>query len=246
MQSYSYCNEYNLVEDNTKEFNWYYQLDKNTKTVSPPKECPFLTNHKIAFVGNNTKKEIFLTFDEGYEKGYTGKILDILKDNNVPAAFFVTRPYIEDNPDLIKRMESEGHLVCNHSSHHPSMAKITDKNKFEEEFKEVEEEYTRVTGKNMPKFFRPPMGKFSDLSLKYTEDLGYTSVFWSFAYKDWLIDNQPSKEEGKKKILEKAHNGEIMLLHAVSSTNTSILDEVLKELKSTGYTFKSLNDLNKE
>jgi len=96
----------------------------------------------------------------------------------------------------------------------------------------------------MPKFFRPPMGKYSDLSLKYTDDLGYTSVFWSFAYKDWLTDNQPSKEDGKKKILEKAHNGEVMLLHAVSDTNLAILGDIIKELKNQGYEFKSLNDFS--
>ena len=140
-------------------------------------------------------------------------------------------------------MDEEGHLVCNHTSHHPSMAKILDKEKFTKEFTEVEEEYSKVTGKEMPKFFRPPMGKYSEQSLAYTEELGYTSVFWSFAYKDWLVDEQPSKEAAKKKILDKVHNGEVALLHAVSDTNTAILDEILKELKSNGYEFKSLNDL---
>lgn len=244
----SYCIETssNIINNNdSKEFNWYYQYNKESGKVSSPKESPFINNHNVIFVGDNTKKEIFLTFDEGYENGNTGKILDILKNNNVPAAFFVTRPYIVDHPDLIQRMDAENHLVCNHSSHHPSMASITDKNKFEAEFKEVEEEYRRITGKDMPKFFRPPMGKYSDLSLKYTDDLEYITVFWSFAYKDWLINNQPSKEEGKNKIINKVHNGEVMLLHAVSDTNTAILDDIIKELKSKGYEFKPLTELKK-
>lgn len=233
-----------MVENSTKEFNWYYQLNKESRIATGPKEAPFIKDHNVAFVGDQSKKEIFLTFDEGYEKGNTGAILDILKANEVPAAFFVTRPYIVDHPDLVIRMENEGHLVCNHTSHHPSMASITDVTKFNNEFKDVEDEYSRVTnGKEMPKFFRPPMGKFSELSLKYTDDLGYMSVFWSFAYKDWIVNEQPSKAEAKKKIIERAHNGEIMLLHAVSDTNTAILDEVLKELKAQGYEFKSLNDI---
>ena len=128
----------NIEQYDSKEFNWYYNLNKDTKEVTPPKETPFLKNHNVYFVGDQTKKQIFLTFDEGYENGNTGKILDVLKENNVPAAFFVTKPYIVDYPDLILRMENEGHLVCNHTSHHPSMASITDQEKFNKEFTDVE------------------------------------------------------------------------------------------------------------
>lgn len=226
-----------------KEYGWYYSYNKEEGIPHAPKETSYIHKHKVLYCGDTSKKEIFLTFDEGYENGNTAKILDILKDNNVPAAFFVTRPYVKDYPDLIKRMDEEGHLVCNHSSHHPSMAKILDKEKFKKEFTEVEEEYTKITGKEMPKFFRPPMGKYSEQSIISTEELGYTTVFWSFAYRDWLIDEQPSKEVAKKKIMDKLHNGEIALLHAVSDTNTAILDELIKELKKDGYEFKSLNDI---
>ena len=224
--------------------NWYYNLNKESKTVTPPKECSsFIDKYNTYYVGDTSKKVIYLTFDEGYENGYTAKILDILKEHKVPAAFFVVKPYITGNPDLIKRMEDEGHIVGNHSWHHPDMAQISDPEKFKQEFEAVESAYKEVTGKDMKKFFRPPMGKFNEESLKRTKDLGYKTIFWSFAYKDWIKDEQPSKEEGKKKILEKAHNGEIMLLHAVSSTNTSILGEVIEQLKSEGYEFKSLDDL---
>ena len=129
----------NIEQYDSKEFNWYYNLNKDTKEVTPPKETPFLKNHNVYFVGDQTKKQIFLTFDEGYENGNTGKILDVLKENNVPAAFFVTKPYIVDYPDLILRMENEGHLVCNHTSHHPSMPSITDQEKFNKEFTDVEQ-----------------------------------------------------------------------------------------------------------
>lgn len=226
----------------TKELNWYFM--KNGDTVSPPKESEsFIDKYDTYYLGDTNSKVIYLTFDEGYENGYTGKILDILKENQVPAAFFVVQPYIKANPELIKRMDDEGHLVCNHSHHHPSMASISDKTKFEKELSDVNDEYKALTGKDMPKFFRPPMGKYSERSLSYTKELGYKSIFWSFAYKDWIPTEQPSHEEAIKKIEGKVHNGEIMLLHAVSKTNTEVLDKVIKDLKDQGYTFKSLNEL---
>lgn len=234
----------NLLFTSCPTLNWYYNFNKENKCITPPKECAnFIDKYDTYYVGDQNKKVIYLTFDEGYENGNTGKILDILKEHKVPAAFFVVKPYITQNADLIKRMENEGHIVGNHSWHHPDMAQITNPEKFKEEFESVEKSYKEITGKDMKKFFRPPMGKFNENSLKMTKDLGYKTIFWSFAYKDWLTDQQPSKEEGKKKILEKAHNGEIMLLHAVSSTNTSILGEVLEQLKSEGYEFKSLDEL---
>lgn len=140
-------------------------------------------------------------------------------------------------------MADEGHLVCNHSNHHPSMATVTDPEKFKAEFTDVEEAYKEIVGSDMPKFFRPPMGKYSVNSLKKTKDLGYKTIFWSFAYKDWIIDNQPSEEEAIKKITNGVHPGCIMLIHAVSKTNTAVLKTVIQQIKADGYEFKSLNEL---
>ena len=170
-------------------------------------------------------KVIYLTFDEGYENGYTQKILDILKEENVPAAFFVVKPYITQNPEIIKRMADEGHLVCNHSNHHPSMATVTDPEKFKKNLQMLKMLIKKLLVADMPKFFRPPMGKYSVNSLKKTKDLGYKTIFWSFAYKDWIIDNQPSEEEAIKKITNGVHPGCIMLIHAVSKTNTDVLKD---------------------
>lgn len=238
-----YITTYSEQNLNTKEIDWYIVPNKNNLPPEPNKEAlPLLQNFNGYYIGNTQKKFLYLTFDEGYENGYTPQILDILKKHNVPAAFFVVRPYIKTNPDLILRMVNEGHLVCNHSSHHPSMAKITDINKFSKEFSEVEDEYRKITNQDMPKFFRPPMGKFSEKSLKMTNDLGYKSIFWSFAYKDFDIKDQPSHEKAQNTILTRIHNGSIILLHAVSKTNTEILDYILSTLKSQGYEFRSLND----
>lgn len=226
------------------ELNWYFVKRENGKTPEPPKEsASFFSDYNAYYVGDTNSKVLYLTFDEGYENGNTPKILDTLKEENVPAAFFVVKPYIKQEPDIIKRMVEEGHLVCNHSSHHPSMASIKDDEKFKLEFSEVEDEFKALTGEDIPKFFRPPMGKYSKNSLKKTQDLGYKTIFWSFAYRDWLTDNQPEEKAAIKKIVDGAHPGSIMLLHAVSDTNAKILKDVIQELKSQGYEFKSLNEL---
>lgn len=232
-----------IISDNT-ELNWYYVHRKNGEVPETPKEsAPFLKECEGYFLGDTSNKVLYLTFDEGYERGNTPAILDTLKKLNIKAAFFVVKPYIDGYPEIVKRMVNEGHLVCNHSSHHPSMASIRDTEKFKKEFTEVEESFKNLTGQEMPKYFRPPMGKYSKFSLEQTKNLGYKTVFWSFAYRDWMIDNQPSQAEGIKKIKNGVFPGCIMLLHAVSDTNTKILEQVLSDLQKEGYEFKTLDDL---
>lgn len=228
----------------TKELNWYYQIRNDGLPPEGPKESKsFIDKYSTYYLGDTSKKVLYLTFDEGYENGYTSNILDILKKHNVKAAFFVVKPYIKQNPELVKRMVDEGHLVCNHSDTHPSMASITDLSKFQKELNAVEEEFSKTTGKEMPKFFRPPMGKYSETSLKYTKDLGYKSIFWSFAYHDWDPKNQPEKGKAKNTIFKRTHNGGIILLHAVSKTNAEILDEVLTYWEQNGFTIETLDKL---
>ncbi|MEW9095098.1 MAG: delta-lactam-biosynthetic de-N-acetylase [Clostridiaceae bacterium] len=231
---------------NTKERDWFFVPKKDgTPSGIPDDVAKIINEHSAYYLGNTSEKVIYLTFDEGYENGYTSKILDILKENDVKAAFFVVKPYINSNKELVKRMVDEGHLVCNHSNTHPSMATAALKGKdaFEKEFTDTEKAFEEVTGQKMPKFFRPPMGKYSELSLKYTKDLGYKTIFWSFAYNDWDVKKQPSHETAKKVLLDRAHSGGIYLLHAVSKTNTEILDWFIKDAKSKGYRFASLNEL---
>lgn len=229
------------------ELNWYYVGKGKDKIAEGPKESiNFLKENSSYYLGDTSSKVIYLTFDEGYENGNTGKILDILKELKVPAAFFVVKPYIDKEPDLVKRMVNEGHIVANHSVHHPSMAQIHDKENFKAELSGVEDAYKELIGQDMPKFFRPPMGKYSKESLSMTKELGYKTIFWSFAYKDWLVNDQPSESYGIEKISKGSHPGCIMLLHAVSNTNTKILGSVIKTLQSEGYEFKSLNELPTE
>jgi peptidoglycan-N-acetylmuramic acid deacetylase len=228
----------------TKEYNWYFQPTKDNTPPEGPKETrELISKYQCYHLGDTSKKVLYLTFDEGYEAGYTAPILDVLKKHNVNAAFFVVKPYITSNPELIKRMEDEGHLVCNHSNHHPSMASIVDQEKFNKELSDVEEAYENITGKKMAKYFRPPMGKYSELSLDYTQKYEYKSIFWSFAYMDWIASKQPSHETAKKRIMQRTHNGGIMLLHAVSKTNAEILDDVITQWEADGYALKSLDEL---
>lgn len=228
----------------TSERSWYFNPKNDGTTPGEPQDVlDLIKKYSAYYVGDTTKKVIYLTFDEGYENGYTGKILDVLKKHDVKAAFFVVKPYITSNKNLVKRMVEEGHTVSNHSVNHPSMALVTDLNKFNNEFYGVEESYKELTGKEMPRFFRPPMGKYSELSLSDTQTLGYKTIFWSFAYDDWDPNKQPNQEYAKKIILQRTHNGAIFLLHAVSKTNAEILDYLLTEWKSRGFEFKSLDEL---
>lgn len=228
----------------TLERGWFYQPKNDGTPSGEPKEIlNLIQNNSAYYLGNTDKKELYLTFDEGYENGYTEKILDILKKHEVKAAFFVVKPYITSNENIIKRMVDEGHLVCNHTVHHPSMPSIKDESKFIEELSGVEKAFEEVTGKTMPKYFRPPMGKYSELSLQYTANYGYKTIFWSFAYDDWKANKQPNEDYAKTKILSRTHNGAIILLHAVSKTNTDILDYIITEWKKSGYELKTLDAL---
>ncbi|MBO3445181.1 delta-lactam-biosynthetic de-N-acetylase [Clostridium sp. CCUG 7971] len=230
----------------TQEYSWYFNPRNDGKQPEPIKEASFFNKYSSYYVGNPDEKVLYLSFDAGYENGNTESILDTLKKHNAKAQFFVVESYIKNNPEIVKRMEKEGHLVCNHSKSHPSMASITDFEKFKTEITSVEEAYKEVTGKDMPKYFRPPMGKFSEQSLKYTQDLGYSSIFWSFAYVDWYNDKQPSHEFAKDKIYTRTHPGAIILLHPNSKTNTEILDEVITHWEQEGYKLKTLDYLTKK
>lgn len=194
------------------------------------------------FLGDTSSKVIYLTFDEGYENGYSSKILDILKANNIKAAFFVTKPYIKSSPALVKRMVEEGHLVCNHSSTHPSMPDVSD-DKVIKELTDTAQYFKEITGVDMPKFFRPPMGEWSERTLSITNSLGYKTILWSMAHKDWDPNLQPGKEASYNFVDTYYHNGAILLLHAVSKSNTDALDSIIKNLESNGYRFASLDEL---
>lgn len=226
----------------TQAKDWYFKPSKDNQPSTTEKEYSDLLNkYKGVWIGDTSKKTIYLTFDNGYEKGYTARILDVLKEKQVPAAFFITGHYIESAPDLVKRMVDEGHIVGNHSWGHPDLSKISDE-KYKEELNKLKDAYVKLTGRHDMKYVRPPKGQFSERSLKLAQDMGYTSVFWSFAYVDW-IDHKKGADYAYKNIMKRIHPGAIILLHTVSKDNADALPKIIDELRKEGYTFASLDDL---
>lgn len=195
------------------------------------------------FAQETDEKIIYLTFDCGYENGNLPAILDALKKHQVSASFFAVGTFLETEPELVRRIVSEGHTVGNHTWHHPDMSAISTKSSFAEELDSTAEAYRQITGQEMPHFYRPPQGKYSTDNLQMAKDLGYYTFFWSLAYVDWYQDQQPTKEEAFAKLLGRIHPGAIVLLHSTSSTNAAILDELLTRWEEMGYHFGTLQEL---
>ena len=191
-------------------------------------------------LGKDTEKFIYLTFDEGYEAGYTEKILNTLKENNVKATFFITSHYLNTASELVERMINEGHIIGNHTCSHPSLPSKTNE-EIENELMKLHRAIFEKFNYDM-KYMRPPKGEFNERTLKKTQELGYKTVMWSFAYFDWDEKKQPSIEESKKIIINNFHCGEIMLLHPNSKTNSEVLDSIIKEAQKEGYEFKTLEE----
>ena len=223
--------------------NWGLSFRQEGAPPLGPASSEQLKKYDAVYLGDTSKKVIYLTFDAGYENGNTAKILDTLKAHNVPAAFFLVGNYIEKNADLVRRMVEEGHIVGNHTMHHPDMSKISEKEAFEKELKDLEELFHRTTGKDLPKYYRPPQGIYSEENLRLAKELGYRTVFWSLAYADWNNDAQPTAQQAFDKLLPRIHNGAVVLLHSTSKTNGEILDELLTKWEDLGYTFGNLEEL---
>ena len=202
-----------------------------------------LARYGAYYLGDTSKKVLYLTFDCGYENGHTEAILDALKKHDAPAAFFVVGHMVESAPDIVRRMAEEGHIVGNHTFHHPDMSAISDVESFRKELEDLETLYQETTGRELSKFYRPPQGKYSEENLAQARELGYTTVFWSLAYVDWNVDDQPTAEAAYEKLLPRVHDGAIVLLHSTSSTNAAILDDLLTRWEEMGYTFAPLTEL---
>ena len=202
-----------------------------------------LAKYDAYYLGDTTQKVIYLTFDCGYENGYTEQILDTLKKHNAPAAFFVVGNMVSSAPDIVRRMAAEGHIVGNHTYHHPDMSSISRQDAFQKELDSLAQLYQETVGQPLSRFYRPPQGKYSEENLRQAQALGYKTVFWSLAYVDWYVDNQPTPEQAYAKLLPRIHDGAIVLLHSTSATNAQILDELLTKWEDMGYHFASLDEL---
>lgn len=195
------------------------------------------------YVGDDSEKVLYLTFDCGYENGNTEPILDALKKHDAKGTFFVVGHFLETAPDMVKRMVEEGHAVGNHTYHHLDMPTISDIEKFQEEMDSVADKFKEITGTELSPYYRPPQGKCNEANLKMAQELGYCTIFWSLAHVDWNQDNQPGREESIQKLTSRVHPGAIVLLHNTSKTNGEIMDELLTKWEEMGYSFRPLSDL---
>lgn len=225
-------------------FHFGFKKSKNGQLPSIDQEGfkPILERHGAIFLGDTSKKQIYLTFDNGYENGYTVKILDVLKEKKVPAVFFVTGHYVKDQPELLKRMVSEGHIIGNHSWSHPDVTTISNE-QMKVELDKVKQEVAKVTGQNEMQFLRTPRGIFSERTVSFSKGLGYTNVFWSIAYKDWDTKQQKGAQYAYDQVMKQLHPGAVILLHSVSKDNTEALDRIIDDARKQGYEFKGLDQL---
>ena len=223
--------------------NWGLSFQAEGAAPIGPANSATLAKYGAAYLGDTAEKVLYLTFDAGYENGCTARILDVLKAHDVPAAFFLVGNYMEKNADLVRRMVEEGHIVGNHTMHHHDMSKLSDKAAFAKELTDLEVCFKEITSKELPKYYRPPQGTYSEENLRMAQELGYKTVFWSLAYVDWLNNDQPTREQAFGKLLPRTHNGAVVLLHSTSATNAEILDELLSKWKEMGYRFASVEEL---
>ena len=222
---------------------WWLKRNENHQT---PEVSDYidLSKYDAYYVNPKCKKKkIFLTFDCGYENGFTPKILDVLKKQKIVAAFFVTKPFIREGRELVRRMKKEGHIVGNHTVHHKSMPTLSDRDN-KQEIIDCAEYCKEATGYEMDHFIRPPMGEYNEKTLKLTKSMGYKTIFWSMAYVDFDVNKRPGKQYVVEHFKKYTHNGAIPLMHNVSQSNAEALDEVITNLKKEGYQFESLKKLS--
>lgn len=225
-------------------FHFGFKKSRNGELPSIAQEgfMDKLQEQGAVFLGDTSHKELYLTFDNGYENGYTGKVLDILKQHKVPAAFFVTGHFVRDQPELLRRMADEGHIIGNHSWSHPDMTTLSAE-QIRTELDKVRETAGKITGQSEMKYVRPPRGIFSGKVLKVCQEAGYTNVFWSAAYKDWDVQRQMGSNHAFRQVVSQLHPGAVLLLHSVSKDNMEALASIIQAARQQGYTFKSLDEL---
>lgn len=232
----------NFSDIDNSPSGWGFKKEKGKEPEIYASTKELFRKYDTYYIDENREKVLYLTFDEGYENGYTGKILDVLKEQEVPAAFFVTGPYIENETELIERMIAEGHIVGNHTVNHPNLPKLGSAEKMAEELIALNEKFLTKYGIPM-KYMRPPEGEYSERLLAVADALGYKTILWSFAYKDWDPSAQKGAEYAFSSVTPYLHNGAILLLHAVSRDNAQALSDIISYAKDEGYVFKSLDDL---
>lgn len=240
----SYSPHAPITAASDKAFHFGFKRSSGGQLPSIQEEgfADIISKQGALFLGNTTRKVLYLTFDNGYENGFTEPILNILKEKKVPATFFVTGHYVQDQPELIKRMVEDGHIIGNHSWSHPDMTTMSNE-QIRQELAKVKDAVAAISEQKSMNYLRPPRGIFNDRVLSVSREEGYTSVFWSLAYKDWEVNNQKGGEYAYQQIMRQLHPGSIMLIHSVSSDNAAALPRVIDDARAKGYEFESLDQL---
>lgn len=230
------------VDVDARGFGWGYKKSTNGEVPDIGTYDELLERFGAYYADKSGEKNIYLTFDNGYEEGYTPMILDVLKKEKAPATFFVTGHYVESEPELVKRMVDEGHIIGNHSYYHPDFSILT-KEAMKKELEDLAKKVSEVSDQKDLKYLRPPRGIFNEQTLKWSKELGYVHIFWSLAFKDWETANQKGWRYAYEEVMKQVHPGAIVLLHTVSKDNAEALEAIIKDLKAEGYQFKSLDEL---
>ena len=230
---------------NNECHSWYIKKNGRERPGFPD-DAAEMSRYNCYYIdekaSKNHEKRLYITFDAGYENGNVEKILDVLKEEAVPAAFFVLDNIILKNENLVTRMADEGHLVCNHTKNHKNLS-FASKEKIAEDLAALENIYYEKTGREMSRFFRFPEGKYSLDAIKKVYELGYTTVFWSFGYEDWDNSKQMPPSKAINKIISNTPDGEIILLHPTSATNAEIMRSLISKWREMGYEFGRLDEL---
>lgn len=237
-----------ITANAAKGQSWYCVRAKDNKQPRCDADMQYIENYDGYYIDHShgddcDDKVVYLTFDAGYENGNVEKILDAMKEEKVSGTFFVLGNLIQKNGDLIKRMVNEGHTVANHTYSHKNMTKVQSFEEFSAELQKLDDAYKELMGNEIPKYYRPPEGTFDETTMQYAQRAGYKTIFWSFAYADWDNNKQMSTESAKEKILNNIHNGAVILLHPTSATNAAIMGDIIRELKSQGYRFGTMEEL---
>ncbi|MBQ7714577.1 MAG: polysaccharide deacetylase family protein [Clostridia bacterium] len=232
--------------DASTPMNWYCRHVKNGETPVLDPQFAFIEKYDAVYLDKNANPEnktVYLTFDAGYENGNVGKILDILNEKNVKGAFFILENIAKKEPELVKRIAEGGHTICNHTAIHRDMTSVRTKEEFAAELDRLNDCVRETCGVEVSEYYRPPEGRFNESNLIWASELGYKTVFWSFAYADWDNDRQMKPEDALTKIIEGAHPGEVLLLHPTSATNAAVLSDLIDKFREMGYTFSTLDKL---
>ncbi len=226
--------------------SWYVTKDENKQPIFK-EDLAWVTEENGYYrdldkIDDETDKVLYLTFDAGYENGNVARIVETLEEKGVKATFFVLPGLINKHTELVQKMLDNGHIIGNHSVNHYDMTKLS-KEAFIAEIEGLEKTYKEAFGQDMPKYFRPPEGRFSRDTMRWTNEAGYDTIFWSFAYADWDNDKQMEPEKALEKVLSHTHNGAVILLHPTSATNAEILPQLIDTWREAGYRFGTLDEL---